>query len=117
MDIHCQNKENVTDIRNKCYRRMRVKWTQKITNDTIVRTVGGKETIMQKAIRQRMGLFGHVARMGDDRKLNTVVFGVLEETNKRARGLPFMTSTKKSGFCPPSPCPHAPPCGRPHAVD
>jgi len=37
-----------------------------------------KETIMQKAIRRKMSLFGHVARMGDDRKLKVVMFGVME---------------------------------------
>ena len=41
--------------------------------------------------------------------------------NTEVRGHPFMTSTKKSGFRPPSPCPHGPdppppPCGRPHEI-
>ena len=30
-------------------------------------------------------MFGHVATMGDDRKFKTVVFGVMEAKNKRAR--------------------------------
>jgi len=32
-----------------------------------------------------MSLFGHVARMGDDRKRKTVMFGVMEGKNKRGR--------------------------------
>ena len=64
---------------------MRVKWTQKITNDTIVSRVYRKETIMQKAIRRKMSLFGHVASMGDDWKRKTVMFGKLEGKNKRGR--------------------------------
>ena len=32
-----------------------------------------------------MSLFGHVTRMGDDRKLKTVMFGVMEGKNKRGR--------------------------------
>src|SRR6218665_1747585 len=70
---------------SKCYRRiMRVKLTQKITNDTIFSRVDRKETILQKAIRCK-NRFGHVARMGDDRKLKIVMFGVMEGKNKRGR--------------------------------
>src|SRR6218665_403240 len=68
---------------------MRLKWTQKITNDTTFSRVDRKETVLQKAMRQKMGLFGHIARMGDDRKLKTVIFGVMEPImgggNKRGR--------------------------------
>ena len=32
-----------------------------------------------------MILFGHVARIGNDRKLKTVRFGVMEVKNKRGR--------------------------------
>src|SRR6218665_2216887 len=50
-------------------------------------------------------------------KTIVVIAGVL-------RGHPFMTSTKKSRFCPPLPSVHMrphgpdppPPCGRPHTV-
>ena len=45
------------------------------------------ETITQKAIRRKLSLFGHVARMGDDRKLKKVMFGVIEGKNKRGRPL------------------------------
>jgi|SRR6218665_112896 len=54
-------------------------------NDTILRLVGRRERIMQKAIRRKIGLFGHDARMGDDRKLRTVIFRVMEGKNKRGR--------------------------------
>jgi len=64
---------------------MRVKWTLIITNDTIFSRVDNKETILQKAIRRKMSRFGHVTRMGDDRKLKTVMFGIMEEKNKRGR--------------------------------
>lgn len=42
--------------------------------------MGGKETILQKAI---MGLFECVARMSDDMILKTVMVGVMEGKNKR----------------------------------
>ena len=58
-----------------------------ITNDTILFSrVDRKETILQiTAIRRKMSLFGHVSRMGDDKKLKTVMFGVMEGKNKRGR--------------------------------
>ena len=40
---------------------------------------------MQKAIRWKLSLFGHVARMGDGRKHKIVMFGVIEEKNQRRR--------------------------------
>src|SRR6218665_61420 len=51
----------------KCYQKiMRVKWTQKITTDTIFSRVYRKETILQKAIRRNMSLFVHVWKISDD---------------------------------------------------
>jgi len=44
-----------------------------------------KETILQKAIRRKMSQFRHVARMGDDRKLKTMMFGVIEGKDKRTK--------------------------------
>ena len=52
---------------------------------TIFSRVDRKETILQKAKRWKMSLVGHVARMGDDRKLKTEMFGVMEGKNKRVR--------------------------------
>ena len=43
------------------------------------------ETILQKAMRRKLGLFGHIARMTDDRKLKTLVFGIMNGTNKKGR--------------------------------
>src|SRR6218665_3286345 len=75
---------------SKCYRRiMRVKWTQKITNDTIFSRVDREKTIMQKAIRRKMTLFEDVARMGDAtdaRKLKRVMFGVMKRKNQGGDG-------------------------------
>ena len=71
---------------SKCYRRFtRVKWAQKITTDTIFSRIDRKEKILQKAIRRKMSLFGHVANIGDERNLKTVMFGVMEGKNKRGR--------------------------------
>ena len=61
-------------------------WTQKITKyDAIFSRVDRKKTILQKVIRRKMNLFGHVARMGDDRKLKTVMFEVMDRGKEQKR--------------------------------
>ena len=42
-------------------------------------------TIMQKSRRQKMSVFGHITRMGDDRKLKTVMFRAMKGKNKRGK--------------------------------
>ena len=39
--------------------------------------------LMQKIITRKLELFGHICRMENDRKMKSVVFGRLDETNKR----------------------------------
>jgi len=79
-------KRRILAFENKCYRKiLRIRWTQKITNEEIFRRVDRSETILQKAMRRKLGLFGHIARMTDDRKLKTLVFGIMDGTNKKGR--------------------------------
>jgi hypothetical protein len=79
-------KRRILAFENKCYRKiLRIRWTQKITNEEIFRRVDRAETILQKAMRRKLGLFGHIARMTDDRKLKTLVFGIMDGTNKKGR--------------------------------
>ncbi len=54
-----------------------MKWTQKISNDTIFEHVNRNETSLHKAIGRKMGLFGHIARMRDN-KIKTLVFDYSE---------------------------------------
>ena len=70
----------------KCYRKiLRIDWTQKVTNMELYTRIGLKENIMQKLIRRKLGVFGHICRMKDDRKIKTLMFGRMEETNRRWR--------------------------------
>jgi len=79
-------RRRILAFENKCYRKiLRIKWTQKITNEEVFQRVGRTETILQKAVRRKLSLFGHIARMGDDRKLKTLVFGIMEGNNRRGR--------------------------------
>ena len=40
---------------------------------------------MQKLIGRKLGLFGHICRMHNNRKLKELMFGRIEDTNKRGR--------------------------------
>src|SRR3984885_183702 len=91
-------RRRILAFESKCYRRiLRVKWTEKITNDTIFQRVNRKETILQKVIKRKMNLFGHIARMGDDRKLKTLVFGVMEERTEEEDPTENGRMTSKTG--------------------
>ena len=69
-----------------CYRRMmRISWTQKKTNKEICDEVCVKVDILQRAIQRKLRLFGHICRMDDSRKLKTIVFGIIEGSNRKGR--------------------------------
>jgi len=42
-----------------------------------------KDNFMQKLIRRKLGLFGHICRMHNNKKIKELVFGRMEGTNKR----------------------------------
>src|ERR1043165_3488926 len=59
----------------KCYRKiLRIDWTQKVTNMELYKRICLKENIMQKLIKRKLGLFGHICRMKEDRKIQTHVW-------------------------------------------
>ena len=43
------------------------------------------ETLLQKVIQRKLCLFGHICRMNDSRKIKTLVFGMMDGSNKRGR--------------------------------
>ena len=70
----------------KCYRKLlRIRWTDKIRNEELYQRVQVEENLMSKVIKRKMNLFGHICRMTDDRKIKTLVFGVMEGRNRRGR--------------------------------
>jgi hypothetical protein len=52
---------------------LRIKWTQKLTNEGLCKRVDRAETILQKDMKRKLGIFGHIARMTNDRKFKTLV--------------------------------------------
>src|SRR6218665_3249089 len=70
----------------KCYRKiLRIGWTEKVKNIDLYGRIQLKENIMQKLIGRKLGLFGHICRMHNNRKIKKLMFGRIEDTNKRGR--------------------------------
>ena len=70
----------------KCYRKiLRIAWSQKVSNEELYRRIQPKENLMQKIIQRKLRLFGHICRMSNDRKIKTLMFGIMDGPNKRGR--------------------------------
>ena len=44
-----------------------------------------EKDLLQRAIQRKLRPFGHICRMEDNRKLKTLMFGIVDGTNKRGR--------------------------------
>ena len=60
-------------------------WTQKVTNEELYRKIQLAKTLLQKVIQRKLRLFGHICRMNNSRKIKTLVFGMMDGSNKRGR--------------------------------
>jgi hypothetical protein len=73
------SQKRVLAFERKCYRKiLRIGWTQRIHNEEVYRRVEMKENLMQKIIQRKLGMFGHICRMGDERNIKALVFGMME---------------------------------------
>jgi len=78
--------KRIMAFERKCYRKiLRIGWTQKVKNTDLYGRIQLKENIMQKLISRKLGLFGHICRMHNNRKIKELMFGRIEDTNKRGR--------------------------------
>jgi hypothetical protein len=65
------DKEKILAFEMYCYRRvLRKRWMQKVKNEEVRRRLDVKENLMQVIMKRKLGLFGHVCRMDDSRKIN-----------------------------------------------
>jgi len=44
-----------------------------------------EKDLLQRAIQRKLRLFGHTCKMEDNRKLKTLMFGIVDGMNKRGR--------------------------------
>jgi len=70
----------------KCYQKiLRIGWTQKVTNEELYRKIQLTKTLLQKVIQRKLRLFGHICRINDSKKIKTLVFGMMDVSNKKGR--------------------------------
>ena len=58
---------------------------QKVKNEEVRRRLDVKENLMQVIMKRKLGLFGHVCRMDDSRKIKSVMFGMMNGNTRRGR--------------------------------
>ena len=69
-----------------CYRWiLHLNWTQKVTNVEVRKRLHVTEDLMQAAIRRKLNMFGHICRMNNERKMRSVMMGIMDGTGKRGR--------------------------------
>jgi hypothetical protein len=80
------DKDKILAFEMYCYRRvLSIRWTQKVKNEEVRRRLDVKENLMQVIMKRKLGLFGHVCRMNDSRKIKSVMFGVMNGNTRRGR--------------------------------
>jgi len=80
----CENQ--IFSFEKKCYRKiLKIGWTQKVTNKELYRKIQLAETLLQKVIQWKLRLFGHICIMDDSRKIKTMVFEMIDGSNKNGR--------------------------------
>ena len=69
-----------------CYRWiLPISWTQKVTNVEIRKRLNVKEGLIQKVMKRKLKLLGHIARMENRRKVRNVMLGIMEGINRKVR--------------------------------
>src|SRR6218665_802104 len=69
-----------------CYRRMlHLNWTIKVTNKEVQTRLNIKTDLMQKIMKRKLGLLGHICRMEDSRKVKSVMLGIMDGKGRRGR--------------------------------
>jgi hypothetical protein len=69
-----------------CYRKiLRIGWTQRVSNEDLYDRIRPSETLLQKVIKRKLQLFGHICRMDDSRKIKTLMLGEMVGRNRRGR--------------------------------
>ena len=70
----------------KCYRRvLRINWRDMIRNEDIRSRISKEETVVDIIRRRKLGLFGHICRMGDERLIKHVLFSQMDGKSRRGR--------------------------------
>ena len=60
-------------------------FTQRVTNEEIRKRLNIKKNLIQAVMRRKLGLFGNVCRMKNNRKIKDVMIGMMEGTGRRGK--------------------------------
>jgi hypothetical protein len=78
------DKKKLLAFEMKCYRRiLKVNWRDMIRNEDIRRRVSKEETIIDTIRKRKLGLFGHICRMNDNRLIKHIVFSQMDGKSRR----------------------------------
>lgn len=84
-----RDKDRLEAFEMECYRKMlRISWRQRVRNDVIRNQLGKQKSIYEKVRERKLGLFGHICRMTDDRLIKKVL--MRKRDWKRKVGRPAM---------------------------
>src|SRR6218665_3124520 len=66
-------------------RMLHLNWTMKVTNKEVRKRLNIKTDLMQTIMKRKLGLFGHICRMENSRKIKSVVLGIMDGKGRRGR--------------------------------
>ena len=80
------DKKKLLAFEMKCYRRiLKINWRDMIRNEDIRKRISKKETIIDTIRKRKLGLFGHICRMNDNRLIKHIVFSTMDGKSRRGR--------------------------------
>src|SRR3984885_2275760 len=86
MDAQKNDRNKILAFEMYCYRRiLHLNWTMKITNREVRNRLNVKKDLMQAVMKRKLGLFGHICRMEDNRKIKRVMLGIMDGKGRRGR--------------------------------
>ena len=80
------DKKKLLAFEMKCYRRiLRINWRDMIRNEDIRKRISKEKTIIDTIRKRKLGLFGHICRMNDNRLIKHIVFSKMDGKSRRGR--------------------------------
>ena len=80
------DKKKLLAFEMRCYRQiLKIKWTDKISNEAIRKMISRKITIVDIIKKRKLQLFGHICRMDDSRLVKQVVFSRMNGKSRIGR--------------------------------
>src|SRR6218665_277031 len=80
------DKDKILAFEMYCYRRiLHLNWTMKVINRVVRKRLNIEADLIQTVMKRKLGLFGHICRMEDSRKIKSVTLGIIDGKGRRGR--------------------------------